>query len=62
MKISNNECTELGVIATITSQYYFKIKKNYIYLFYACKCFASMYGCVQCPRRPQRAMNFWGWS
>lgn len=25
MKISNNECTELGVIATITSQYYFKI-------------------------------------
>lgn len=45
MKISNNECTELGVVAIITPQYYLKIKKN-IYLFHVHGCFASMYVCV----------------
>lgn len=48
MKISNNECTELGVVAIITPQYYFKIKKKYIYLFHVHGCFASMYVCVSC--------------
>lgn len=34
MKINNNECTELGVVAIITPRYYFKIKKKYIYFMF----------------------------
>lgn len=63
MKISNNECIELGVVAIITPQYYFKIMKK-IYLFISCSwvfCFhvCLCITCVQCPRKSQRALDSW---
>lgn len=48
MEVSNNECTGLGVVAMITPQYYSKIKKKCLYLFYVHGCFSSMHVCASC--------------
>jgi hypothetical protein len=39
LKITSNECTGPGVVAIIPLQYYFKIKKKCICLFYVHGCF-----------------------